>query len=216
MAEKFACPICLDKRHVPTSRGSWKACVCSKHFVELARILPSIRGREEHYPPEYDKLPPYPLADVAVGGGGMLQFMEEYREFRYMVWRSLLGYTRERPDLTYDMIDAIRVSTYWFGEDDAYKNTGLLEELDLLILTFLPTAASVPRRAHPEIVAHTMLARQVAGRPTWLFIPDVSSEASRALYGPTLLAMFPPLLMPTGKPRPTTTALVKQRKKHRL
>jgi len=51
----------------------------------------------------------------------------------------------------------------------------------------------------------------VAGRPTWLFIPEVTSEGAKALYGPTLLALFPPLRTPTGAVRPVSTALTKRK-----
>jgi hypothetical protein len=58
--------------------------------------------------------------------------------------------------------------------------------------------------------------RQVAGRPTWLFIPDATSEVAREFYGEGFLSMLPPLRTPTGQPRPVTTALAKQRKTHKL
>lgn len=157
------CVRCQNRRHVRVPGGEWQRCEC---LALTINIKPVLRGAALRYPVEYDQVPPYPLRDLTVGGGGVAYAAEDMRHFRYMVWRSLLV---QSETLHYEYLEAYRVVDMQFGKDFTYDNPRDLVFPKLVILTI--GLSELPNKMLAPLLVQVLTGRRFAGLPTWVFTP---------------------------------------------
>ena len=157
------CELCLGKLHVPTARGSWAPCVCSRPLLARMNIKPELRGNHDAYPPEYDALDPWPLQDLMVRGDRM----RGMQAFQFMAWRSVNVYYHRHEVETYEAMNALRLVDISFQKDKTYDAVSELAHLDLLILFW--GLQHIAHKMLPEVTETIIVARQVVGKPTWVY-----------------------------------------------
>lgn len=152
------CPQCGGRLFCRTAIG-WQPCECYWEKVSQLFIKPQIRERDEMLPPEWLQREPWLLADRTETG--------DYRDFRLMVWRSLLPYAASA--FRYDYFEAYRLAEIQFGRDvDEYRSLRDLLGLDLLILVV--GVADPPNQFLPSLIQHVLELRRMHVKPTWQYV----------------------------------------------
>lgn len=157
------CPLCQNRRHLRVSGGQWQRCECLAYTIN---IKPVLRANALRYPIEYDRYAPYPLSDLTIGGGGFAYASDDMRDFRFMVWRSLL---KQSETLHYEYLDAYRLIDMQFDRDTVYSNPRDLVQPDLVILTL--GIVDMPNKMLGPIFVQVVSGRRHEGRPTWIYTP---------------------------------------------
>jgi hypothetical protein len=177
------CDVCGDSRHVQTAAG-WVRCACLGKILDATYIKPAIRGAATEVPAAVAAQPPYPLADLAVGGA------RDYLPlFKFRVWRSLSAYRDQ--GLRYDYMDAARFLDIFFDRDEDYPG-GLRQVARLPLLVLVLGMADMPNKLQNPAIAQVLTLRRESALPTWVFAP-FDGVRVRAQYGGEVADLVGPI-----------------------
>jgi hypothetical protein len=166
------CEKCRHTGWIPVNYQQDRRCECFAPACMRAFGTIELTAGEKWFPPEYAKLPRWPLESARWSNMRITP-----TQFRHMAWRSIVPHW-EKP-LRYEVVSPARLISIEFRRDVGETTLEDLVYYDLIVLLVIPAA---PNKILGPVANSILWERSLIGKPTWVY-QGVHGGALGHMYG---------------------------------